>query len=235
MTSASMSMQLQSFADSLWTATTPIRFAGTRFPHVMTVIRLRNGSLVLHSPCFPSAGLYSELQLLGDVAHVVAPNWFHDLYLTEYKANYPNAVFWGPRFLHRLKPRVIDRVIEDMIETPWSQEMHHTAIRGFLTFDEVVFLHVPTRTAIVADFLMNVTADRTTPPYTRFMYKLSGVDGKLVVIPYLRWFSPTSRAELRRAARCLVRWQPERLIVAHGSPITGDAMPRLREALDWLL
>jgi hypothetical protein len=230
-----MSGKLQSFADSLWTSSTTIRFAGMWFPHVMTVIRLADGSLVLHSPCFPSVDLHAQVRQLGDVAHVVAPNWFHDLYLKEYKRSYPEATFWGPPFLRRRAPRLIDRVIEDTTQTPWSSEMPHTVIRGLLTFDEVVFFHIRTRTAIVADLLMNVAADRTTPLYTRLMYKVSGVDGKLAVAPYLRWFSLTNRAEQRRAAQRLVQWQPERLIVGHGLPICDDATTRLREALSWLL
>jgi hypothetical protein len=230
-----MSGKLQSFADSLWTSSTTIRFAGMWIPHVMTVIRLSDGSLVLHSPCFPSVDLHAQVRQLGDVAHVVAPNWFHDLYLAEYKRSYPEATFWGPPFMRRLAPRLIDRVVEDTTQTPWSNEMPHAVIRGFLTFDEAIFFHAPTRTAIVADLLMNLAADCTTPLYTRFMYKVGGVDGKLAVPPYLRWFSLTSRAELRRTAQRLMQWRPERLIVGHGLPISGDAMSRLREALDWLL
>jgi hypothetical protein len=42
------------FADSLWTTTTPIRFAMTWFPHVITVVRLADRGVLLHSLCKPS-------------------------------------------------------------------------------------------------------------------------------------------------------------------------------------
>jgi hypothetical protein len=87
------------FSESIWTATTPIRFAGIWYPHVMTVLRLDSGELLLHSPCAPSDELVSTIATMGTVGHIVAPNWFHDLFLKQYRYLYPNAVFWGPRFL----------------------------------------------------------------------------------------------------------------------------------------
>jgi hypothetical protein len=56
------------FTDSIWTATTPIRFAVTWFPHVMTVIRLSNDELLLHSPCRPVAKLIDGVAQIGNVA-----------------------------------------------------------------------------------------------------------------------------------------------------------------------
>jgi hypothetical protein len=53
---------LSELTESLWIASTPIRFAGTWFPHVMAAIRLRDGSVVLHSPCRLSEQLQVDLQ-----------------------------------------------------------------------------------------------------------------------------------------------------------------------------
>ena len=155
---------LAEIADSVWVSSTPIRFAGTWFPHVMTAIRLTDGSVVLHSPCRPSPPLQAGLQSIGPVRHVVAPNWFHDLYLGDYRRIYPQATFWGPALLRRQKPRIIDYALDEAARPPWYDEMPHFALTGLLTFDECVFLHSKTHTLIVADVLMNLKSEPVTPP-----------------------------------------------------------------------
>lgn len=224
--------RLKPFVDSLWTATTPIRFAGTWFPHVMTVVRLRNESVMLHSPCRPSAALFDEIAQVGAVAHVVAPNWFHDLYLREYRAAYPAAAFWAPAFLGRQHPGLIDGVL-NAATTPFA-ELPHIALSGLLSFDETIFFHVPSRTLIVADLLMNAVADEKTPAFTRIGYRLFGLDGRLKVFPLLRWFGVSSRPSMRRAAEQIVAWDPQHVIVGHGYPMINSISDKLRAALSWL-
>jgi hypothetical protein len=207
------------FVDSLWTAATPVRFAGTWFSHVMTVVRLRNGSALLHSPCRPSGALLDAVAEIGSVAHVVAPNWFHDLYLREYRASYPNAAFWGPRLLQRQHPALIDNVLDADLKAPWADELPYIPLSGLLSFDEAVFFHVASGTLIVADLLTNASTDGNAPPFTRLGYRLVGLDGRLKVFPPLRWLGFTSRASLRRAVSQIAAWNPDRLIVGHGYPI----------------
>jgi hypothetical protein len=108
--SGALAWRLTPLAESVWVAATPIRLAGVWFPHVMTAIRLDDGTVLLHSPCRLSDELRADLEPLGKVADVVAPNWFHDLYLADYRRTYPAAVFWAPVMLRRLKgSRLPDR------------------------------------------------------------------------------------------------------------------------------
>jgi hypothetical protein len=233
---ASFTWPLTPLADSIWTASVPIRFAGAWFPHVMTVVQSRTGSLLLHSPCELSAGLSASLKSLGPVENVVAPNWFHDLYLAEYRAAFPTATFWGPPGLQKaLGARIIDRVLDGGSTAPWFEELPHATIKGLLTFDESVFFHVRTRTLIVADFLMNLSAVADAPAFTRFAFRISRADTGLQVFPILRWLSVSNRAALRRAAEQMLEWRPEQIVVGHGNPITQDTLPRLHVAFRWLV
>ncbi|HVA26914.1 MAG TPA: DUF4336 domain-containing protein [Candidatus Baltobacteraceae bacterium] len=226
---------LQPFAESLWTVATPVRFVGTWFPHVMTVVRLTSGEIVLHSPCRMSAELADDIARIGTVAHIVAPNWFHDLYLNDYRARYSTATFWGPALLQRQRPSLIDQRLDEDARPPWFEEMPHVQLTGLLTFDECIFFHKPTQTLIVADFLMNASAQKDAPILTRLGYAFFGLNGNVKVFPILRWFGRANRASLRRAARTILAWNPARLVVGHGTP-TSDAVPdRLRSALAYLL
>ena len=230
-----LSWRLTPLFQSVWVAATPIRFAGVWFSHVMTAIRLDDGSMLLHSPCRLSDKLQADLQPLGKVAHIVAPNWFHDLYLTDFRLAYPEAVFWAPSMLRRQKgPGIIDRMLDSATRPPWYDEMPHIVLKGLLTFDECLFWHAASRTLIVADFLMNLRATPAMPQYTRFMYKLSRTDGRLAVFPLLP-LDFSSRTSLRDAAARLRDWKPERIVVGHGAPVTSDASGQLLSALGWLL
>lgn len=223
---------LTPFADSLWTAATPVRFAGTWFPHVMTAVRLSDGNVLLHSPCRPSASLLEDVARIGSVSHIIAPNWFHDLYLREYRVACPMATFWGPRLLRRQRPALIDEVLDPHARAPWADELPYISLAGLLSFDEAVFFHIATGTLIVADLLTNVSTNESAPPLTRLGYRLFGLDGHLKVFPLLRWLGFTSRASLQRAVLQITTWNPDRLIVGHGYPIASGATSQLRSALN---
>lgn len=224
-----------SLSESIWTVTTPIRFFGTWFPHVMTIVRLCSDDIVLHSPCRPSARIMKAIDDLGAVAHVVAPNWFHDLYLAQYRHMYPNATFWAPPLLQRRHRSLIDVGLNQNTRPPWFNEMPHTTLSGLLSFDECVFFHRSSKTLIVADLLVNASASSTAPLLTRLGYRFLGLDGSLKVFPVLRWFGFTSRPSMRRTARQVLEWEPDSLVVGHGTPLRQSATPQLRQALAWLI
>lgn len=219
------------FADSLWTATTPVRFAATWQPHVMTVVRFSNGELLLHSPCRLSSELRTAIAKLGSVTAVIAPNWFHDLYLDDYRRSYPDATFWGPAFLKRQRKALIDRELDAHARPKWFAEMPHITVPGLLTFDESLFYHIPTRTLIVADLLMNARITSDAPPFTKFGYWLFGLNGRLKMFPVLVWFGQTRRAAIRTAVQQILKWNPDRLIVGHGTPIREGAATHIRAAI----
>lgn len=226
---------LVQFTESIWTATTPIRFAGTWFPHVMSAVRLSDATVMLHSPCRPSSNLTKSIAEIGVVAHVVAPNWFHDLYLAQYRALYPDATFWAPSLLKRQRKSIVNRVLDGLVRPPWFDEMPHITLSGLLTFDECIFFHRSTRTLIAADFLMNASARADTPLFTKLGYRFFGLDGSVRVFPVLRWFGFASRSSLRRAANCILEWRPDRLIVGHGRPTDKNVQSQLQAAFRWLL
>lgn len=226
--------KVYALTDSVWTAATPIRFAGTWFPHVMTVVRLRNGELLLHSPCRPLKVTIDAISRLGNVAHIVAPNWFHDLYLAQYKRLFADATFWAPGLLQWQHKALINRVLDETVRPPWFDEMPHVTLTGLLTFDESLFYHEPSRTLLVADFLMNGSTTAGMPAMTRLGYRFFGLDGTLKVFPILRWFGLTARSSMKRTARQILRWAPERLVVGHGAPIQRDATTCLQDAFAWL-
>ena len=69
----------------------PVRFGGMDLFSRMTIVRLNDGKLWLHSPCKIDALLKSEIDQLGEVAYIIAPGNFHHLYVSDLQTEYPNA------------------------------------------------------------------------------------------------------------------------------------------------
>ena len=61
----------------------------------MTVVKLKNGDLFLHSPIAFDAALAETLQSLGTVQHRVSPNQFHYAHIGEWSRAFPDAVTWA--------------------------------------------------------------------------------------------------------------------------------------------
>lgn len=66
--------------DQVWHVQQPLKFGPMSISTRMTVVRLADGTLWVHSPVQPTPGLTAELSNLGVVRYVVAPNKSHHLF-----------------------------------------------------------------------------------------------------------------------------------------------------------
>ena len=75
---------LNPVGEELWTVEGPIvSFYSFPYPTRMAIARLANRQLWLWSPIALSSELAEELEKLGEVRYLVAPNKLHHLFLTE--------------------------------------------------------------------------------------------------------------------------------------------------------
>ncbi|KPK11992.1 MAG: hypothetical protein AMJ62_16130 [Myxococcales bacterium SG8_38] len=77
---------LSEIDDGLWTTAVPLRFWGVETGARMTIVRLRDGGLFVHSPLWLDATLKAEIDSVGPVTAVVAPSLFHHLWVTPWRA-----------------------------------------------------------------------------------------------------------------------------------------------------
>src|SRR3954469_7983955 len=83
-------------ADRIWSLERPVWFSGARLRARTTVVRLDDGSLLLHTPAPPSDALAEELRALGPVRWLVVPNCWHHLGAPAAAARFPEAQVVGP-------------------------------------------------------------------------------------------------------------------------------------------
>jgi hypothetical protein len=75
----------------------------------MTVVRLSNGDLFLHSPIKFDESVAKELQELGRVRHLVSPNQFHYAHIGEWVRAFPETISWAsPGVRRRARARHVD-------------------------------------------------------------------------------------------------------------------------------
>jgi hypothetical protein len=224
---------LLELAKEIWIAERHQRFYGLEVGTRMTVIRLADGSLLLHSPISLDPELRRELDAIGRVRFVVAPNRVHHLHAGEVAHAYPEARLWVAPGLERKRPDLVFvGVLGDEAPAEWKAEVDQVFFRGRPYENEVVFLHRASRTLIMCDLAFNF-GPRTAAP-TRLLMKLLRSYGR---------FGPSTLDPLlirdRRAARQslerILAWDFDRVVVAHGDVLESGGREALRRGYAWLL
>ncbi len=221
----------EKLADEVWVYDEPLKLAGIHIGHRMTVVRLPAGGLWVHSPAELTPEIRKWIDEAGPVAHVVAPNCVHDLYLEEYREAYPEAVFHAAPGLSKLCPEVnFNTVIGGPMPEDCRQVFSQQRIGGMPRLNEYVYLHHPSRTLIVADLVFNIL--RRERRLDRLVFRINGrVYGRLAPSGLLRLFIKDKTA-FRRSIGKILAWDFERIIVGHGEIVHKNGKQKLKEAID---
>jgi hypothetical protein len=231
---------LKPVADDVWIVDSgPHRVLGLELPVRMTVIRLADGFLWLHSPTRITDDLRHAIDRIGPVRHLVAPNVAHWTYVRDWQQTYPMAVTWSVPGLSD-RPQVrrsglrVDHELGDAAPADWARDISQVLVPG-LGFREVVFLHQPTRTLLLADLMMNLQPEkmpRVIRPVTRVL-GLVGTGGQPA--RYVRFAVSRKRSRAARAVSRMIEWKPDRVIFSHGRWFPRDGTEALRSGFAWLL
>lgn len=168
---------LRELAPDLWIEDQPLRFFGVELGARMTVVGLRGGRLLLHSPIACSRELAEQVERLGSPSFLVAPNRLHHLYIHEWQAAFPACRTYVAPGVDAKRPDL--QVSGILGETPlpdWSETLDQALVAGFPFANEVVFFHEPSRTLVASDLLFNVGDG--SPLLTRLAFRLTGAYGR---------------------------------------------------------
>lgn len=214
--------------DRIWVTERPVWFSGIRQRARMTVVRLAGGALWVHSPCAPNDELCAALDALGEVRWIVVPNRYHHLGTPATAARYPKAVVIGPKSAEKRNQRLEVSIgpgdPEYLRATP---ELEPLPLAGVPFLAETVFFHAASGTLIAADLLMSSCArDHWT---SRMAARIFGHYEKNKTPPDVRWNTKPSEAVAESIVR-IGELPVERILVAHGDPITERPVQQLAEA-----
>jgi hypothetical protein len=227
--------QLQHFGDEIWFANGPaVMSAGFRYPTRMAVIRLDGGGLFAWSPIALSPELRAGVDALGEVHFLVTPTKMHHLSLTTWRNAYPRAVLYAaPGSRQRRLEIGFDEDLGDAPAAGWAGQIDQVIMRENAIAEEVVFFHKKSGTVMFADLLQNF-------PHGWFgglqalIARADGMIGVEARTPNKFRLAFTNRQAAHAAVERILAWPAQRVLMAHGTPVTADGQAFLRRAFAWL-
>jgi hypothetical protein len=221
---------LTPFADGVFTDTRRARFLGLECGSRMTVVRLSDGGLFVHSPVALDEATRREVDALSEVRAVVAPSLFHHLHVAAWMAAYPRAFFGAcPGLEWKRRDLAWSAVVADEPSPLWARDLRQVYLSARRE-NEVVFFHEASRTLVCADALIHLSTHDVAS--TRLAARLMGNTA-----PGVGWLEPMmirDRALARRQADRILAWGFDKAVLAHGAVLDAGAHEAFRSAYAWL-
>ncbi len=206
----------------------------------MAIARLSDGGLWVWSPIHLDPQLKDEVEALGTPAHLASPNKIHHLFLGEWKAAYPGAKLWGlPAVARKRRDLKFGGELGDLPPGEWEREIDQAVFRGSLLMDEVVFFHRPSRTALFADLIENFSLEflRDTPGWRGWrttIARLWQITEPCGMAPLELRLSFVRRRIARQALSKTLAWDPDGVVMAHGTCAATNGRAFIQRSFRWL-
>jgi hypothetical protein len=221
---------LDRFAEDVFVATRKAKFWGVETGTRMTVVRLADGGLFVHSPVGLDPETKSAVDALGPVRAVVAPSVFHHLSVAAWMQAYPAAIFAACPGLEWKRPDLaFTYVLGDQPHEAWARDLEQVYFSARRE-NEVVFFHPRTRTMICSDALLNLSLHSSAS--TRLVASL--MRNTAPGFGYLERVMVRDRRLARRQIDRILRWDIDKIVLAHGGLVEGDGREVFRRAYAWV-
>ncbi len=231
---------LRAIDQDLWVAEQPLKYFGLEVGTRMTIVRLQDGRLIVISPIASDDAMIQQLNQLGVVSDIVAPNLYHHLFLAQFKQRYPHAKLWATSGLEQKCPNLlIDQYLSEQT-IGLLDEIEAVPVSGFNTFDikgysplnEWVFFHSKSRTLIVTDLAFYL--DGHSSLTTQLISRLFGVYGQLRP-SWLERIATRDKARVKQSIQHILTWEFERVIMAHGRIVERNGKRQFQQGYEWFL
>ena len=222
---------LQNLDGGLFVADHDFSLLGTNIGTRTTVIRLSDGGLWVHSPGPMTGEWADDVDALGDVRFLIAPNAFHHLYLGDAQQRWPQARCHGaPGVAGKQKSLAFSAELSDEADGGWATDLDQVRIGGAPKVNEFAFLHQATRTLLLVDLVFNMESRSLLES---LFLRINGSVG--LGTSRLMRFLLKDREATRDSVEKILEWDFDRVIMAHGDILERDAKESLRGSFDWLL
>lgn len=212
---------------------TGILLQGKRWgiPARMTVIRLPStNQLIVYSPFDPAL---VDLDRLGVVRAIIAPNTCHYMYAQRFKRAHPQATLYTSVGIQRRFPQwdwgvVLD---ENSAEDIISTQVLVKTMSSLRELKEVLLLHVPSGTVVSGDLACNITPRQVARLpiggrlYFQFTVPLNALDVHIKVRSLIKADCARLLPELKSV---LDDWEWDRMIPCHGEVVHSGAKEMFR-------
>jgi len=230
---------LREIDNNIWVAEQPLKYWGLEVGTRMTVIRLTTGELIVISPIQSDKTTIEQLNEIGNVAYIIAPNLYHHLFVYDFKSIYQKAQLWVVPGLVSKRPELsFDRVITNK-EGSIQEQVDYLLFDGFKVLDlsgasivnEFVFFHQKSRTLILTDIAFHF--DETFSLKTRLAAQFLGAYKRLSP-SRLDKLATSDKEKVKDSVEKILRWDFDRVIMAHGSIIETNGKQKFKQGYEWI-
>jgi hypothetical protein len=232
-----MASALRDFGPGIWIAAGPtvVAAAGFHYPTRMAAIRLASGGIFVWSPTALTGDLRAAVDAIGPVRCIVAPNSLHHVFVSDWKAAYPGAkVFAAPGLSSKRKDIVFDAELGDAAPAEWAGEIEQVVVRGNAITTEVVFFHHASGTAIFTDLIQQF-APGWFSGWRSLVARLDRMVSPEPTVPRKFRLAFTDRSAARASIGNILDWPTQRVLMAHGEPVTTGGRAAIAKAFAWLV
>ncbi len=228
---------MQKLATDIWIFDgDSVQFLGLPFTTRMTIVRLSSGELWVHSPIQLSGQIKEQVECLGSVKYLVAPNHLHHLFLPEWIAAYPNVNVYGTDELIKKRDDIsFHGSLNHQYSWTWNVDIEQELFSGSPLMEECVFFHKPSATLIVADLVENFSGQDFNY-WQRLVAKGVGIlapNGKTPLDWRLSFMF--GKRDARKHLDKLLSWDPQILVMSHGEIVTENTNVFLARSFKWLI
>lgn len=205
----------------------PFRFFGIDFARNVTLLRLGDGRVVIHSTAPFTEKDLQAIRKFGEPAWLVDATLLHETFAKEGRAALTGLPYLAPNGF-----KEISDVATQPLDPPpsdWAGEIEVLRLEGTRK-SEHVFFHRRSRTLVVADLFFSFPAE--TRGWARFFARrIMGLPPSLFGVSRFFRFLIADKQAFKRSIRTMLEWDFERVVVAHREPLEMEAKKAVQTAL----
>ena len=212
---------------NLWSIQHHFLVSGVPATSRMTVVRLENGDLWLHSPVPLHREDKAALDALGEVKAIVAPSKLHHLFAGPMAEMYPQAKLYGAPGLAKKRPDLRGLLPLEAAPGNWAPELSYHLFQGIPAANETVWFHAPSGTLILTDLCQWW---RGSIGWKALLWNLAVGTRKQFNVPRTVRALVRDREAARTSAQQILQWPITRIVMAHNTIIEENAKAQLTHA-----
>ncbi|MDQ3197592.1 MAG: hypothetical protein M3Q46_00130 [Verrucomicrobiota bacterium] len=205
----------------------PLSAFGIDFGRNVTLLRLRDGRVIIHSTAPFTPEDVATIGRFGQPAWLVDVTLAHDTFAPAARRAFPALPYLAPEGF--TKTSGIETGLLFPPPPAWDGEIDVIALDGLWLVREHAFFHRPSRTLVLGDALFQFPPE--TGGWPRFfVQRIMGLP-RLVGLSRFFRFMIRDRALFARSLQNLLALDFEQIVMAHRMPILRDAKSVLGRAL----
>lgn len=205
----------------------PLRFFGIDFGRNVTLLRLGDGRVVVHSTAPFTEKDVTAIRAFGRPVWLVDATLLHETFAKEGRAALPDVAYLAPNGFAEASG-----VATQSLDAPprdWANEIQVLRIEGTRKNEHVLF-HRRSRTLVVADLFFSFPAE--TQGWARFFARrVMGLPPNLFGVSRFFRMLINDKEAFDRSIRRMLELDFERVVVAHREPLELGARKAVEQAL----